>query len=74
MRTGNVFIVAGVILVMIGLGVRIGLFGWFGHLPGDIRVEGENTNFFFPITSCLVVSVALTILINLIARFWRGGP
>ena len=74
MRTGNVLIVAGVALVLIGLAVRVGMFSWFGHLPGDIRIEGENSRFFFPITSCLVVSVALTLLINLISRFWRGGP
>jgi hypothetical protein len=73
MRTGNILIVAGIALVVIGFAVRLGMFSWFGHLPGDIHVEGENGRFFFPITSCLVVSVGLTLLINLAARLWRGG-
>jgi hypothetical protein len=73
MRAGNLLIVAGLALVLIGLGVRLGLFSWFGHLPGDIRIEGENGRFFFPLTSCLVVSVALTLVVNLVSRLMRGG-
>lgn len=45
-----------------------GLFGWFGRLPGDIRYEGENTRVFIPITSMLLISVALTLVLNLVRR------
>jgi len=41
----------------------------FGRLPGDFRFESGNFKFYFPLTSMLLVSLLLTILINLIARF-----
>jgi hypothetical protein len=58
------------VLVVLGLILTYapGLLGWFGHLPGDIRREGEHGSFFFPITSMLVVSIVLSILINLFFR------
>jgi hypothetical protein len=73
MRAGNLLIALGVALVLVGVGVRLGLFGWFGRLPGDIRSEGERTTVFIPITSMLIVSVVGSIGLNLIARFFRGG-
>ena len=42
-----------------------GLFSWFGKLPGDIRVDSERGRVFIPITSMIVVSVVLTLLLNL---------
>jgi hypothetical protein len=45
-----------------------GILSWFGRLPGDIRIEGERGRFFFPVTSMIVVSVLLTLLINLFRR------
>ena len=44
------------------------LFSWFGRLPGDIRIQGENSFFFFPITSMIVVSLVLTLLFNLFVK------
>lgn len=41
-----------------------------GRLPGDIRIEGQNGSFYFPITSSILVSVVLSLLLNLINRFW----
>lgn len=40
----------------------------FGRLPGDIRIERGNSTFSFPIVTCLIISIVLTVLINLIAR------
>jgi hypothetical protein len=45
-----------------------GLLGWFGRLPGDIRFEGSNSRVYIPITSMLIVSVVLTVVVNLIRR------
>ncbi len=42
---------------------------WFGHLPGDIRIEGERTFIYAPIASMLVVSVVLSFLGWLVQRF-----
>ncbi len=75
MRLSNLLIVIGVGLVVVGVLLRFfpGMFSWFGDLPGDIRYQGENTTLFIPITSMLVVSVIVTVLINLVARLFREG-
>jgi len=60
-------------VVVLGALVRFapGLFSWFGNLPGDIRLEGENSRVFIPITSMIVVSVVLTIVVNLVGLILR---
>ena len=64
---GKWFIVAGGILVIVGIVLHFfpGIFGWFGRLPGDIRIDGGRTRIFVPITSMVIVSIILTILLNL---------
>ncbi|GGY66847.1 DUF2905 domain-containing protein [Marinobacter zhanjiangensis] len=64
------FIVAGVVLVVIGLILHFapGLVQWFGKLPGDLNWRSDRTQVFVPITSMIVISVVLTILINLFNR------
>ena len=66
-------VIGGVILIVLGglfwLGGKIGI--PLGRLPGDIRIEGENGSFYFPLASSILVSVLLTIILNLILRFWR---
>jgi hypothetical protein len=59
---------AGLFVVGLVLAYWPGLFGWFGRLSGDIRIEEENRYVFIPITSMLVVSVVLTLLVNLFLR------
>ena len=67
---GKAFIIIGLFIVVVGLIMQYapGLFGWFGHLPGDIRREGEHGTLFIPITSMIVVSIVLSIIINLFFR------
>lgn len=64
------FIYAGLILVVIGLVLHFApnLFNWFGRLPGDITSESENGRVFIPITSMIIISVLLTIIINIFKR------
>ncbi len=71
-QLGNLLILGGVIAVLAGLAARYGLFSWFGNLPGDIRRVGGRSALFIPITSMAVASVVLTVLVNLLARFFRG--
>lgn len=68
MRFGNVLMLIGGAVLVIGALVRFapGLFTWFGNLPGDIRIEGESSRVFIPITSMIVVSLVLTLLVNLV--------
>ena len=70
MALGKLILLLGLALVLLGvvLNYAPGLLSWFGHLPGDIRIERENGTFIFPITSMAIVSVVLTILFNLFFR------
>ncbi|QJD77092.1 DUF2905 domain-containing protein [Spirosoma rhododendri] len=70
---GKYIVLAGAGLMLVGLFVW--LFGdklnWLGRLPGDIRVTGQNGGgFYFPIVTCIVVSVVLNIVIALVRRFF----
>ncbi len=66
----RVFIIAGITLLLIGLALVYapGLLSWFGRLPGDIHIERGQTRVFIPITSMIVVSLALTLIVNLLFR------
>lgn len=59
----------GIVLVVIGGLAWAGWLSWFGHLPGDIRFTSGNTMVFIPITSMLILSIVLTLVVNLIR--WR---
>jgi hypothetical protein len=63
-------IIVGCIIVAIGLILQFApwLLNWFGRLPGDIRIENESTHIFIPITSMIIVSVLLSLLLNLLNR------
>ncbi|MHB0850221.1 DUF2905 domain-containing protein [Stutzerimonas nitrititolerans] len=61
---------AGLLLLLLGVALHYapGLLNWFGKLPGDIRIESERSRTFIPITSMIVLSVVLTVLVNLFRR------
>jgi hypothetical protein len=63
----------GAVIVLVGAVVRYfpGAVSWFGNLPGDIRIEREGSRVFIPITSMVLISVALTILANLVGAAFR---
>jgi hypothetical protein len=70
MAFGKLLAGVGVILVVVGLAISYApwLISWFGKLPGDIRIEDEQRFVFFPITSMLIVSITITIIVNLFFR------
>ncbi len=70
MSVPKILMLVGAALFILGLVLAYwpGLFGWFGRLPGDIRIEEENRYVFVPITSMIVVSAILTLLANLFFR------
>ena len=65
---GRVLLVVGLVIAGIGLlavlGVRIPL----GHLPGDIRIEGERGVILIPLATMLLLSIILTVVLNLLGR------
>ncbi len=60
----------GVVLLAIGLVLHFApwLLNWFGKLPGDIRIETRHNKVFIPVTSMIVVSIALSVIINLFKK------
>jgi membrane protein implicated in regulation of membrane protease activity len=66
---GTGLIVAGVVLIVLGLLFKLGWLSWFGRLPGDFSHEGENVSFYFPLASMLVVSALLTLLLFIFRHF-----
>ncbi len=69
---GKTIVVLGVILVLVGLVIWLAgdKFSWFGHLPGDIRVERNNMRFYAPITSMILLSILLSLLLWLFRKFF----
>ncbi len=65
---GDLLIVIGLGLVVIGIVYKFGFLGWFGHLPGDFSYQGEHTSFFFPLTSMILISIIVSLLIRLFGR------
>ena len=67
---GRLLVASGAVLVLVGLLVWSGALAWFGRLPGDIRVERETVRIYIPLASMLVLSVALSLLLGLVRRFF----
>jgi hypothetical protein len=64
MATGALLFLAGIV---VAVGARFGL----GNLPGDISFRRGNTSVYFPLVTSIVISLGLTVLINIVLRFWR---
>jgi membrane protein implicated in regulation of membrane protease activity len=66
---GKMLIAMGIFLIIIGILMNTGLkIPWLGRLPGDISVQRENFSFYFPLTSCIIISIILTLLFYLFRR------
>lgn len=66
---GPLLVIAGVVLMLAGLLVWSGGLGWFGRLPGDIRIERETVRVYVPIVSMLLVSVVLSLVLYVVRRW-----
>lgn len=60
--------VIGAAITLFGVLVASGAMGWFGRLPGDIRIERPSLRVYVPITSMLLVSIALSVFALLFRR------
>ena len=66
---GKALIGIGIALIVLGALFWLGdKSPWFGRLPGDIRVEREHFRFYFPVTTCLIISFVLTLLFWLLRK------
>ena len=69
-QLGMLIIVIGLLFIIGGALVWTGAFSWFGRLPGDIRIEGEHVRIYFPFTSMILLSLALSLLLGIINRLF----
>ena len=69
-RAGLAIAAAGGLIVVAGLLVASGALKWFGRLPGDIRIERDHVRLYIPFTSMLLLSLAASLLLHLLRRFW----
>jgi Zn-dependent protease with chaperone function len=66
---GRLLVIFGGVITIVGIVLWSGLgAGWLGRLPGDIRIERGNSAFYFPIVTCIVVSIVLTLIISFFRR------
>jgi hypothetical protein len=66
---GKFLVIVGVVLAVVGLILWSGFPPkWFGRLPGDIRIEREHSAFYFPIATCILISIVLSILLSIFRR------
>jgi len=66
---GKLLIAVGLLCLLLGAAFLLApKVPWLGRLPGDIHIRGERFSFYFPITTCVILSILLTLLLNLILR------
>jgi hypothetical protein len=66
---GKFVVIIGIIMTLAGLVLWSGLAPrWLGRLPGDIRIERGNSVFYFPIVTCIVLSILLSLLLSIFRR------
>ena len=66
---GKFLIIFGVIAIAVGLVLAAGpRIPWLGRLPGDIFIKKGNFSFYFPLATSVILSIILTVLINLFRR------
>jgi hypothetical protein len=69
---GKFIVIIGVVTTLVGFVMWSGLAPkWLGRLPGDIRIEREHSAFYFPIVTCIILSIILSLLFSLFSIFRR---
>lgn len=73
MEIGRILVVVGIVLAIVGgVIMLVGRTGLpLGRLPGDILYRGKNTTFYFPLATCIVVSIVLSLIFYFVGRFKR---
>ena len=70
---GKMLLLFGLLMVLLGLVLLVaghfsGKVPWLGRLPGDIYIQRGTWTFYFPLATCLIISVVLTLLVSLFSR------
>ncbi len=65
---GKLLVVLGVVVIVVGVLLMVGGRFHLGHLPGDIVIRGKHSTFYFPVVTCIVLSVVLSLIFWLFSR------
>jgi ribose/xylose/arabinose/galactoside ABC-type transport system permease subunit len=66
---GKLLVILGTTVLLVGLALWSGFGGgWLGRLPGDIRMERGSSTFYFPIVTCIIISIVLSLILSLFRR------
>ncbi len=66
---GKVLIFVGAVLILVGIAIVLKVrIPCLGRLPGDIRVERDGFRFYFPIVTCIIISILLTLVLILLRK------
>jgi hypothetical protein len=72
-QIARILVIVGVLFVVAGglvfLAARLGL--PLGRLPGDIRIQTDNLTCLFPLATMIILSIVLTVVVNVVIRFFR---
>jgi hypothetical protein len=68
-EVGKLLVIAGIVLAVVGALLWSGLGrGWLGRLPGDIHYSRGNFTFYFPVVTCILLSIILTLVLSLFRK------
>ncbi len=68
-EVGKLLVIIGLLVAITGAVLWSGVgAGWLGRLPGDIRIERGNSALYFPIVTCIVISIVLTVIMSFFRR------
>jgi formate hydrogenlyase subunit 3/multisubunit Na+/H+ antiporter MnhD subunit len=66
---GRTLIILGIVIIVLGVLFTFGgTIPWLGHLPGDLHLQRGRFSFYFPITTCIVISVVISLVLYLFRR------
>ena len=66
---GKLLVVFGLVLALVGAALWTGVGGgWLGRLPGDIRIERGQSGFYFPIVTCIIISIVVSLILSFFRR------
>jgi uncharacterized membrane-anchored protein YitT (DUF2179 family) len=66
---GKLLLIVGIVTTLLGFLFWSGLAPrWLGRLPGDIRIERGNSTFYFPIVTCIIISIVLSLIFSIFRR------
>jgi hypothetical protein len=66
---GKLLVGLGSLVLLLGFALWSGFgAGWLGRLPGDIRIEREHSAFYFPIVTCIIISIVVSLILSFFRR------